>query len=253
MNDLTAACDRLDAAIAADTLTRRRWTAEEQGRHLACLLAAMVPKCGERETSDACPATVIPEWLAHLTPWIDDAGSQDRWPGVVREYACLLRASVALSSEQCQRLDFACRAVAVREERDQISKNAQIGKKAQRIAAIDAVLELLDHASAGGMVSDQEWVAARAAAPAEAWEAVRPAAAAAAASSSSTMAAKRAAADVASAAMRASADVASAADVADVERASEMASEMASDRMIDGIFTAWRTVIRETVNSSARQ
>ena len=148
MNDLTTACDRLDAAIAADTLTRKRWTAEDHGRHLSCLLAAMVPECGAQQTADVCPATVIPAWLAHLTPWIDDAGSQDRWPEVVREYARLLRASVGLTPEQWRRLDYACRAVAVREARTHAGEDPQV------LAAIDGVLVLLDRAAAGGTVSD---------------------------------------------------------------------------------------------------
>ena len=224
MNDLTTACDRLDAAIAADTLTRRRWTAEEHGRHLSCLLAAMVPECGESETATTCPATVIPSWLAHLTSWIDDAGSQDRWPWVVREYARLLRASAELTPEQWRRLDFACRAIAVREARG-----------ARVLAAIDGVLGLLDRAAAGGTVSDHEWTTSRAVAEASAETA-----------ETALSVASSVAASVASSVAVADYMWMGMAVVWAAPEATSETAEAAADHMAEGIFAAWLAVTEET-------
>lgn len=70
------------------TLARGRWTGTDAlGRHIACLLAAIVPECGEKKSPSACPAEVMPAWLAYLTPKLDDCTSSGRWPGHVRRYA----------------------------------------------------------------------------------------------------------------------------------------------------------------------
>ncbi len=88
--------DRLDQFIREDRLIRKSWgTINDR----ACLLVAL----GGDEVikhPEACPASILPEWLAYLTPWIDDAGTDERWPEVVRTYARLVRASAHLTSEQ---------------------------------------------------------------------------------------------------------------------------------------------------------
>ena len=115
-NAQTLAIQRLNGHIEAGTLIRGRWTGtDEQGRHLACLLAAMVPECGKEQMASVCPAELMPQWLAQLTPWIDDAGSDAAWPGVVRRYAAVAARWHALSAEEWRRLDYAVRALCVRE------------------------------------------------------------------------------------------------------------------------------------------
>ena len=47
-----------------------------------------------------CPADLMPLWMAHLTPWIDDRGTNDPWPSVVRKYASLASRWHVLNDEQ---------------------------------------------------------------------------------------------------------------------------------------------------------
>jgi len=78
---------RLRQYIDEDRLLRHAWTDDSGGRHRACLLAALAPECGEVESADTCPADVMPPWMAYLTPEIDDWGSEEVWPAMVRRYA----------------------------------------------------------------------------------------------------------------------------------------------------------------------
>ena len=104
--------DRLDMYIAENRLIRQKWT---DGHDRACLLAALSPECGAAKSSDKCPAELMPPWLARITPWIDDAGSLEAWPGVVRRYAQLGRRWHVLTAEDWTRLDYRVRALCVRE------------------------------------------------------------------------------------------------------------------------------------------
>ena len=89
----STAIERLETYHREGRLIRHAWTGtDDQGREAACLLAALVPECGAKESSSVCPASVLPPWLAHLTPWIDDAGTAEAWPGVVTRYVAILRA-----------------------------------------------------------------------------------------------------------------------------------------------------------------
>lgn len=68
------------------TLLRQEWG---DGFERACLLAAIVPETAVAARASVCPADVMPPWLAHLTPWMDDSGSLSAWPGMVRRYAAV--------------------------------------------------------------------------------------------------------------------------------------------------------------------
>jgi len=235
------AIDRLEIYHQQGRLIRRAWTSTDaQGRETACLLAALVPECGVMESADSCPASVLPPWLANLTPWLDDAGTAAAWPGFVARYVAVLR-SWNLDAAQSQRCDYLCRALIVREARSRTLDP-------QCIAACDTVIALCDRAAAGSSHTAEEWAAACAAA----WAAARAAAcdatrdAARAAARAAAWAAARAAAWAAEAAAAwdaacdATRDAAWAAE-ADVARAA--ASAAASDRMIDGILAVLETEI----------
>ena len=84
----TERLNRLDTMMQEGRIIRRAWT---YGRDRACLLAALSPEVGRAESASACPAEVMPAWLAHLTPWLDDAPSEETWPGIVQRYAGLAR------------------------------------------------------------------------------------------------------------------------------------------------------------------
>ena len=106
--------ERLNTMIREDRITRHDWSrVDEQGREVACLLAALSPEAGRAENAEACPAEVMPAWFACLTPWIDDCGSEAEWPRVVRRYsACAARWS-ALDEAAWRRVEVVARRVSV--------------------------------------------------------------------------------------------------------------------------------------------
>jgi hypothetical protein len=108
--------DRLDRLIAEDRLIRNAWTGEDgHGRATACLLAALSPEAGESRKAYACPATVMPGWLARVTTRFDDEGTLEAWPGMVRRYANLARRWYVLDAETWMRVQYTSRALLVRE------------------------------------------------------------------------------------------------------------------------------------------
>lgn len=203
--------DRLDSFILQDRLIRKSWGSTKAR---ACLLVALA---GDQVIEDpgACPASILPAWLAHLTPWIDDAGSIERWPEVVRTYARLVRASAHLTEDQWTRLDYTARAIFVRE-----AGTHRYAEVCERVAL------LCDRAANGDQPIREEWAEA-----AEATEAARAteAEAAEAAAWAASWAAARAAEAVARAAVRA-------AWAAAAERA-------AADRMIFAFFAVWEAAL----------
>lgn len=96
--------------IEEGRLIRREWEGEADGRHTACLFVALAGK-GKRPRD--CPKDLMPKWFAHLTPWIDDAGTEKHWPEVVRRYADLAERWHVLTEKQWQRLEFKVKLIAV--------------------------------------------------------------------------------------------------------------------------------------------
>ena len=163
---------RLRQYIDEDRLLRYAWTDDSDGRHRACLLAALAPECGEARSASACPADVMPPWLAHLTLEIDDRGSEEAWPAMVRWYAACAARWHVLDAAAWERVR-----VAHLLECLIIAREAVTEDRWGVLAALDEVVRLLRE---GG--TEQEWAAARAAAwaAAEAARAARAAAEAAA-------------------------------------------------------------------------
>jgi len=255
------AIDRLETYLHEGRLIRNAWTGtDEQGRETACLLAALVPECGVAEDAGVCPASALPPWLAHLTPWLDDAGTVEAWPGFVVRYVTILR-SWNLDDAQSRRCDYLCRALIMREARNHTTDAAAY-------TAIDTVIALCARAAAGSPITDKEWAPADAAAYAAyaAAEVARAATAAYAAYAAAYAArdAANAARDAANAARDAAANAArdavhAARDAAHAVRdaavyaaanaphaaanAARDAMYAASDRMIDGVLTVLETEI----------
>jgi hypothetical protein len=79
---------RLQTYVDEGRIIRGEWTDKDlQGRERACLMAALSPEAGEAKSASACPANVMPQWLARLTPLLDDCTSLAYWPEFVRDYA----------------------------------------------------------------------------------------------------------------------------------------------------------------------
>jgi len=148
--------DRLDTMIAQDRILRGKWTdTDAAGRELACLLAALAPEAAESRNPRNCPAEVMPEWLACLTPLLDDYVSEDYWLPMLQRYAKLARRWHVLDDAAWRRAEYRVRVACVREAMAH-THNVQVFECCQHVIA------LCERVGAGGDPSDSEWVAAQA-------------------------------------------------------------------------------------------
>jgi hypothetical protein len=219
--------DVLDKALCDGLVTRGTWRdTDAHGRHLACLLATLAPECGETKDPSTCPASVLRPWLAHLTPWIDDAGSPEAWSGQVRRYAGVIRRVAALDKAADRRLEYRVRTLCVGEAMRHTSDP-------QTLAACKTVAVLCERVVAGDEPTMDEWTmaakSAESAAKSAVWSAESAAwSAAAAARSAAESAAKSAVWSAESAAWSAAAAARSA----------------AADRLIDAILGAMEAAVQ---------
>jgi hypothetical protein len=109
-------CDRLDQFIAEDRLIRNRWSfIPPSGKEFACLLIALVPEAlNTDDPRKACPAEVMPAWLAHITTVIDDYPTKEYWSTVIRRYASLARQWDRLTPENWNQINRNMRAALLR-------------------------------------------------------------------------------------------------------------------------------------------
>lgn len=151
--------------ITNGTLIRGKWTGTDaQGRHTACLLAAMVPQCGEDQSSAACPADVMPSWLARLTPDLDDRGTLAAWPAMVERFASLAARWHTLDAAAWLRVQYTFLAACVREAASHTNEKKALDV-CERVALLcDGVVET-------GVVDAKAFDDARAEAWAAAWAA----------------------------------------------------------------------------------
>ena len=65
-------------ALAEERIIQHNWRRNDDGHEFVCALAAFGP---DINSSSDCPAELMPSWLAHLVPSIDDgiAGSEVSW------------------------------------------------------------------------------------------------------------------------------------------------------------------------------
>ena len=216
---LSTALRRLDAAIAAGDVIRHEWTSTEGGRKRACLLASLVPACGAKKSVAACPASVLPPWLAECVPWIDDNGTADAWPEMIRTFVELLRDSASAPAELWPRLNLHWRRIALAEAMAHTANLAVLGVSAEIAAMLDAEL-------GGDAIDPEAWADVRAD--------VRAVARASAPALEGALAAAGAARDSVRAPWAASSGAAWAA------AAAAWAEAAASDRITAGFFAAWR-------------
>jgi hypothetical protein len=89
--------DRLDTFIEEGRIIRTKWG---DGKERACLLLAIAPEVRSDGRVELCPATLIPQWLARLTPSIDDKGSIDAWFGMIKQFAAVIRRGALTLDEE---------------------------------------------------------------------------------------------------------------------------------------------------------
>jgi hypothetical protein len=155
--------ENLFTMINEGRVIRRKWTdTDSAGRELACLLAAISPEVAETSDPARCPATIMPAWLAYLTPWMDDCGSDAAWPGMIRRYADLAARWHVLTDEKWSRLELTAKRIIV---------ESVIPYAGKSEPAVTAVLTLLRRAESGDRAPCEEWEAAQVRAAAEAAQA----------------------------------------------------------------------------------
>ena len=96
-------------------IARKAWSTEENGRQIACLLATISPEAGRKKDAGACPIALMRPWLAHLTVWLDDCGSDEAWWPRIQRYAAVIERVSKLDDAADRRLQYAIRALSVRE------------------------------------------------------------------------------------------------------------------------------------------
>lgn len=111
-NKQTKAADTIQSYFDRGDLMRGLW--DDPGKDRACLLAAMAPIVGKTRNAKDCPADIIPQWLASITIWIDDCGTEPKWKGVIGRYVDLLRRSGSLTDKQWARAELRCRMALLR-------------------------------------------------------------------------------------------------------------------------------------------
>jgi hypothetical protein len=181
-------------------IIRGQWhKTDSEGRELACLLGAVG---ADVNSPSKCPAEVMPAWLAHLTPSIDDNTSESAWPEIIRRYAdCAVRWHV-LTPDDWQRCEMKVKREAL-----------LIAQPFDNGGSCATVLDLIDLALSGDEPSESDWrdadaayAAAAAAANAAAYAAAVAVADAAADADAAAYAAYAAAAAAAAVAAYADAD-----------------------------------------------
>ena len=180
----------LQRALSEGRLTHGAWTrTDEDGRELLCVLAAMSPEVAVAQDAAACPAHIAPAWLAHLLPWVADAGTDAARPAVWARVADLQSRWASLwphgwPEDISRRADARVRRAAVVAARCHATERER--------PAVDAVVSLLDRRIEGDEPS-QAAVAAAVAAARAARATAQAASAAAAVVEASAVAVARAA------------------------------------------------------------
>lgn len=145
--------------LAEGRLIRRKWSDKDpDGRQLLCLYTSLMDDPLARPSK--CPASVAPQWIAELLPWMDDVGTDDAWPAMVRRVADLAPKLGSLTGERSERLRSRCLARVLREFVLPMAGTSSV--------VVVGSLNLLDLHAGGGDVTHAEWAEASATARAEA-------------------------------------------------------------------------------------
>ena len=230
-----------DTMLSGGRITRYQWTGrDDNGRVTACILAAIFPQAGKAKSASVCPSDQMWPWLAHLTPWINDFGSEGLWQQVVQRYAKILHNLHRLDAADGKRLELVCKRIFVSEARS----HARPGSR-KTLEVIDLVIELIDLSLAGGEPTSDERIQAsvqldlvldRLGWLSKSWRL--------SSSSSSALSAMGSVPDSAIISARKAADTAfEAADVGTSMEARFIAKAAASDRMIDAVLTTFEAAI----------
>jgi hypothetical protein len=145
------AIERLDRFRREGRLIRGQYnTIRDDGKTTACLLSALSSRVWEEEDPNYCPTSIMPTWLAHVTIFMNDAGTDKHWPDVVAKYSDLAHRWSILKPHQWTMLDYRFRAIAIR-----FLMEDELDQKF-RVCALD-LLELIDKSGSGKATSARQW------------------------------------------------------------------------------------------------
>jgi hypothetical protein len=156
---------KLRELLNSGRLIRHDWVrTDEEGRETACLLVALAPQVGKTKSPKSCPAHVMPQWLAHLTPWIDDTGSVAQWRSTILRYAAAAEKWHDLDKPAWRKLERTVRRIALEE---------CLPISGEHKAAVEYAITLIKREESWHLVPSQDWQAAKLALKAEKARALR--------------------------------------------------------------------------------
>lgn len=130
----------------------------EDGRQLLCALTALYDNPDARPGQ--CDAHLCPKWLQHLLPWLDDSGTEERWPEFMRRLAAIAPRFAGMDEATSRKLDLTCRRIALIEA---LPRDAA--------GVVQPVIDLIDRELHGDAPTTQEWASAREAVASAEWAA----------------------------------------------------------------------------------
>ncbi len=207
-HDLPPGPDRLLTLLDAGHLLRGSWT---DGHERMCALSALSDEVRVEESADACPADLMPPWVAEMVPMLDDSISLDGWEARMRRLGESARCWPVLDDAAWERVRLAvllcCLDIAeepltvdewgVREALQGVREALQGRGSLEEAGAAAWAAARADGAAARAAARAAAWVAEAAARAAEAHGAAASAAAEAARAARATAAAAWAAAEAA--------------------------------------------------------
>jgi hypothetical protein len=150
------AIENLKCHFKEDRIIRGAWKdVNRNGRETACLLAAMVPDCGKSEKVEMCPAHVMPQWLAEVTLFIDDMGTQEEWKKTaIPRYVDLASRWHILSQNEWDRLFYWMKWAVL----NLVSKHPIPGGPTTWLSVCSDMMSVLDKKVRGQSILPEDWV-----------------------------------------------------------------------------------------------
>jgi hypothetical protein len=249
------AADNIISYLRDGRLVQNTWTREDQGPHVACLLGA----AGNYQSTQDCPATLMPRWLAECTVTLYDGLPQEDANGdLVRRYADMMRRWHVLTPD---RWDNVHRAFLVRCIDQAVESVPAFAKTQSYWPAVSAACEQSktaitskrEGAAKSAALSAESAASAALSAESAAWSAAESAKSAASAAKSAASAAWRAARSAASAARSAAWSAAlSAASAARSAESAALSAEGAAKRAAyKSLFSALLNIIETEIGGMA--
>ena len=148
--------ERLDRHIRGGTLLRIGWG---DGVENASPLVALAPECADEQEAEACPADVMPLWMAQWVAEGDIRGSDVAWPWMAASFASSARRWSVLTPDDWERVRYRWLAESVLKIAD--SRAVSLAREQRAVRAVYTVRALCRRAARGDIPTQREWEEAR--------------------------------------------------------------------------------------------